>query len=409
VSSAKAFQGVPQAEFDALRERLHEFWAARMEPAQDTYELQLRTAVDRWQPVPIVEELKHAARAAGLWNLFSSNPEHGPGLSNAQYAPLVELMGRVHWASEVFNCSPPDTGNIEILDRYGTQAQKSAWLAPLLAGEIRSAFCMTEPAVASSDATNIATRIIPDGDDYVITGRKWWASGAAHSECRLLIVMGKTFDDAERHRQQTQILVPIDSAGVEVVRALDLFGFDDAPHGHAEIEFHDVRVPAENVLLGPGRGFEIAQGRLGPGRIHHCMRIIGQAERAFEAMCRRLNQRVAFGTPLSAQSVWLERVAAARIMIDQARLLTLHAAQAMDERGNKAARREIAMSKVAAPNMLVQVLDWAIQAHGAAGVTSDSGLGYAYARARVMRIVDGPDEVHRNQIGRLELARHLDG
>src|ERR1700733_10845019 len=377
-----------------------------MEPAQDTYELQLRTAVDRWQPVPIVEELKHAARAAGLWNLFSSNPEHGPGLSNAQYAQLVELMGRVHWSSEVFNCSPPDTGNMKLLLRCATPCQTSEWLEPLLAGEIRSAFCMSEPGVALSDATNIATRIVPDGDEYVITGRKWWASGGPHSKCRILIVMGKTFEDAERHRQQTQILVPIDTAGVEVIRTLDLFGFDDAPHGHAEVEFHDVRVPAENVLLGPGRGFEIAQGRLGPGRIHHCMRIIGQAERAFEAMCRRLNQRVAFGTPLSAQSVWLERVAAARIMIDQARLLTLHAAQAMDERGNKAARREIAMAKVAAPKMLGQVLDWAIQAHGAAGVTTDSGLGYAYARARVMRIVDGPDEVHRNQIGRLELRTH---
>jgi acyl-CoA dehydrogenase len=400
-------RGKPQAEFDRLRERLQEFWAARIEPAQAAYDRELRSAADRWQPVPLVEELKQAARSAGLWNLFSPNPEHGPGLSNAQYAPLVELMGRVHWASEVFNCSPPDTGNMEILDRYGTSEQKSAWLAPLLAGEIRSAFCMTEPAVASSDATNIATRIVPDGNDYVITGRKWWASGALHSECRILIVMGKTFEDAERHRQQTQIVVPIDATGVEVVRPLDLFGFDDAPHGHAEIEFHDVRVPVDNVLLGPGRGFEIAQGRLGPGRIHHCMRIIGQAERAFEAMCRRLNQRVAFGKPLSAQSVWLERVAEARIMIDQARLLTLHAAEMMDERGNKAARREIAMAKVAAPNMLDRVLDWAIQAHGAAGVTSDTGLGYAYARARVMRIVDGPDEVHRNQIGRLELAQHL--
>jgi acyl-CoA dehydrogenase len=399
-------KGLPQPEFAALRERLHEFWAARIEPAEDAHGHQLLSAPDRWQPVPLVEELKRAARSLGLWNLFSPNPEHGPGLSNAQYAQLVELMGRVHWSSEVFNCSPPDTGNMEILDRYGTPSQKSEWLEPLLAGEIRSAFCMSEPGVASSDATNIATRIVPDGDEYVITGRKWWASGAPHSKCRILIVMGKTFEDAERHRQQTQILVPIDTAGVEVVRVLDLFGFDDAPHGHAEIEFHDVRVPAENVLLGPGRGFEIAQGRLGPGRIHHCMRIIGQAERALEATCRRLNQRVAFGKPLSAQSVWLERVAESRIMIDQARLLTVHAAEVMDQRGNKAARREIAMAKVAAPNMLDKVLDWAIQAHGAAGVTSDTGLGYAYARARVMRIVDGPDEVHRNQIGRLELARY---
>ena len=401
-------EAAAQAEFEALEQRLREFWAARIEPAEAVYEQQLSTAVDRWRPVPIVEELKHDAQTLGLWNLFSPNPEHGPGLSNAQYAPLVELMGRVHWASEVFNCSPPDTGNVEILDRYGTPEQKSEWLAPLLAGEIRSAFCMTEPAVASSDATNIATRIVPDSDDYVITGRKWWASGAPNSECRILIVMGKTFEDAQRHRQQTQILVPIDTPGVEVVRTLDVFGFDDAPHGHAEIEFHDVRVPAENVLLGPGRGFEIAQGRLGPGRIHHCMRIIGQAERALEAMCRRLSQRVAFGKPLSAQSVWLERVAEARIMLDQARLLTLHAAEVMDRCGNKAARREIAMAKVAAPKMLDQVLDWAIQAHGAAGVTSDSGLGYAYARARVMRIVDGPDEVHRNQIGRLELAKHAE-
>jgi acyl-CoA dehydrogenase len=409
VSSTAPAQAAKQAEFDALEERLREFWTARILPAEAVYEQQLGNAADRWQPVPILEELKQAARSLGLWNLFSPNPEHGPGLSNAQYAPLVELMGRVHWASEVFNCSPPDTGNMEILDRYGTPEQKSDWLEPLLAGEIRSAFCMTEPGVASSDATNIATRIVPDGSDYVVTGHKWWASGAPHSKCRILIVMGKTFEDAERHQQQTQILVPIDAPGVEVIRTLDLFGFDDAPHGHAEVEFHDVRVPAANVLLGPGRGFEIAQGRLGPGRIHHCMRIIGQAERAFEAMCRRLNQRVAFGKPLSAQSVWLERVAEARIMIDQARLLTVHAAEVMDSHGNKAARREIAMAKVAAPNMLGQVLDWAIQAHGAAGVTTDSGLGYAYARARVMRIVDGPDEVHRNQIGRLELAKHAAG
>ncbi len=406
MSTETSRPGAPQAEYAALHARLREFWAAKIEPAEVTYEEQLATAADRWQPVPIVEELKRAAQSVGLWNLFSANPEHGPGLSNAQYAPLVELMGRVHWASEVFNCSAPDTGNMEILDRYGTPEQRSVWLEPLLAGEIRSAFCMTEPGVASSDATNIATRIVPDAGDYVITGRKWWASGAAYSKCRLLIVMGKSFEDAERYRQQTQILVPIETDGVEVVRTLDLFGFDDAPHGHAEVAFHDVRVPATNILLGPGRGFEIAQGRLGPGRIHHCMRIIGQAERALEAMCRRLNQRVAFGKALSAQSVWRERVGEARIMIDQARLLTARAAEAMDRGGSKAARREIAMAKVAAPKMLGQVLDWAIQAHGAAGVTSDSGLGYAYARARVMRIVDGPDEVHRNQIGRLELAKH---
>jgi acyl-CoA dehydrogenase len=406
VNGAIPQHGVAQARFDAIRQRLRELWADAIEPSEELYELQLRTAADRWQPLPVVEELKQAARSQGLWNLFSPNPEHGAGLSNAQYAPLVELMGRVHWASEVFNCSPPDTGNMEVLDRYGSPQQKSDWLEPLLAGDIRSAFCMTEPGVASSDATNIATRIVPDGDDYVINGRKWWASGAAHSRCRILIVMGKTFPDAERHRQQTQILVPIETPGVEVVRTLDLFGFDDAPHGHAEIAFDNVRVPAENVLLGPGRGFEIAQGRLGPGRIHHCMRIIGQAERALEAMCRRLNQRVAFGKPLSAQSVWLERVAEARILIDQARLLTVHAATVMDCRGNKAARREIAMAKVAAPQMLNQVLDWAIQAHGAAGVSSDTGLGYAYARSRVMRIVDGPDEVHRSQIGRMELLTH---
>jgi acyl-CoA dehydrogenase len=360
----------------------------------------------RWQPIPLIEGLKPKARAAGLWNLFLPHSERGAGLTNLEYAPLCEVMGRVSWSAEVFNCSAPDTGNMEILERYANDQVKERYLAPLLKGEIRSAFCMTEPAVASSDATNIETTIARDGDDYVITGRKWWSSGAGDVRCKVLIVMGKTDPSAPKHAQQSQIVVPIDAPGVHVLRMLPVFGFDDAPHGHAEIDFDHVRVPASNVLLGEGRGFEIAQARLGPGRIHHCMRNIGVAERVLERTCKRLLSRVAFGKPIAEQSIWLERVANCRIMIDQARLLVLAAADKMDRHGNKAARREIAMIKVAAPQMLNFVVDWAIQAHGAAGVTTDFGLGHIQASARTMRIVDGPDEVHRNQIGKMEFEKY---
>ena len=360
----------------------------------------------RWEPIPLIEQLKPKARSAGLWNMFLPHSKSGAGLTNLEYAPLCEVMGRVGWSGEVFNCSAPDTGNMEILDRFASPANKERWLKPLLEGEIRSAFCMTEPAVASSDATNIETSIRRDGDHYVINGRKWWSSGAGDTRCRVLIVMGKTDPTAAKHAQQSQIIVPMETPGVQVLRMLPVFGFDDAPHGHAEIVFENVRVPADNVLLGEGRGFEIAQARLGPGRIHHCMRNIGVAERLLERICKRLSSRVAFGKPISEQSIWLERIANCRIMIDQARLLTLNAADKMDRLGNKAARREIAMIKVAAPAMLNFVVDWAIQAHGAAGVTTDFGLGHIAASARTMRIVDGPDEVHRNQIGRMELERY---
>jgi acyl-CoA dehydrogenase len=360
----------------------------------------------RWQPIPILEELKPRAREAGLWNLFLPHSERGAGLTNLEYAPLCEVMGRVGWSSEVFNCSAPDTGNMEILERYGSEDIKARFLAPLLKGEIRSAFCMTEPAVASSDATNIETKIAREGDHYVITGRKWWSSGAGDVRCKVLIVMGKTDPAAPRHAQQSQVVVPMDTPGVRVVRMLPVFGFDDAPHGHAEIDFDNVRVPIGHVLLGEGRGFEIAQARLGPGRIHHCMRNIGVAERVLERTCKRLLSRVAFGKAIAEQSIWLERVANCRILIEQARLLVLSAADKMDRLGNKAARREIAMIKVAAPQMLNFVVDWAIQAHGAAGMTGDFGLGHIAASARTMRIVDGPDEVHRNQIGKMEFAKY---
>jgi acyl-CoA dehydrogenase len=360
----------------------------------------------RWEPIPIIEELKPKARAAGLWNMFLPHSERGAGLTNLEYAPLCEVMGRVSWSSEVFNCSAPDTGNMEILERYATDEIKARFLVPLLKGEIRSAFCMTEPAVASSDATNIETKIVRDGDHYRITGRKWWSSGAGDSRCKVLIVMGKTDPGASKHAQQSQLVVPLDTPGVRIVRLLPVFGFDDAPHGHAEIDFENVRVPQNHVLLGEGRGFEIAQARLGPGRIHHCMRNIGVAERVLEQTCKRLLSRVAFGKAIAEQSIWLERVANCRIMIDQARLLVLDAADKMDRLGNKAARREIAMIKVAAPQMLNYVVDWAIQAHGAAGMSSDFGLGHAAASARTMRIVDGPDEVHRNQIGKMEFERY---
>ncbi|MFZ1908691.1 MAG: acyl-CoA dehydrogenase family protein [Burkholderiales bacterium] len=361
---------------------------------------------NRWQPVPVIEELKPKARAAGLWNLFLPRSPRAPeGLSNLEYAPLCEIMGRVTWAPEVFNCSAPDTGNMETIERYGTEAQKDEWLEPLLQGKIRSAFLMTEPAVASSDATNIQTRIKLEGDHYVVNGTKWWSSGAGDPRCKVYILMGKTSpDNPSRHSQQSMILVPAGLPGIRIVRHLKVFGYDDAPHGHMEIELRDVRVPASNILLGEGRGFEIAQGRLGPGRIHHCMRLIGQAERALEKMCKRATSRVAFGRTVAEQGVTRERIAEARIMIDSARFMVLNAAWKMDTVGNKVARKEIAMIKVLAPNMACQVIDWAMQAHGGGGVAEDFGLAAAYAHARTLRFADGPDEVHRNQIAKLEIG-----
>ena len=363
---------------------------------------------DRWQPTAVIDELKAKAKVAGLWNLFLPESELGAGLTNLDYAPLAEIMGKVQWASEVFNCSAPDTGNMEVLARYGNDAQKDRWLKPLLAGEIRSAFAMTEPAVASSDATNISARIERDGDHYVLNGRKWWTSGANDPRCKVLIFMGKSDpENTDRHKQQTMLVVPMATPGVKVLRHLPVFGYDDAPHGHAEVDFKDVRVSVEDsLLLGEGRGFEIAQGRLGPGRIHHCMRLIGVAERALEKMCRRTMERVAFGKPVAEQTVTLERIAEARIRIDQTRLLVLNAAWLMDTVGNKAARREIAMIKVAAATMACDVVDWAIQSFGGCGVTEDSGLPHLYASSRTLRLADGPDEVHRNQIGKLELAKY---
>lgn len=390
----------------ALRERLLAFMDEHIVPNDHLHHEQHAAMTDRWQPVPIVEELKPRAREAGLWNLFLPESGHGAGLTNLEYAPLAEIMGRYPWASEVFNCSAPDTGNMETLERYATEEHKERWLKPLLAGEIRSCFAMTEPDVASSDATNIQTRIVRDGDHYVINGRKWWSSGAGDPRCAIFIVMGKTDPEAEKHKQQSMILVPRDTPGVTIKRMLPVFGFDDAPHGHAEILFENVRVPAGNILLGEGRGFEIAQGRLGPGRIHHCMRAIGLAERALEMMCRRSLERRPFGKPLADQGVIIDRIAQSRILIDQCRLLTLHAAWRMDTVGNKVARTEIAEIKVAAPDMACQVIDWAIQAHGAAGVTEDFGLAYMYKIARTLRIVDGPDEVHKFQLGRMELNKY---
>ncbi len=367
-----------------------------------------RAKGDAWVPTALVEELKPKARAAGLWNLFIPHSPRVPdGLSNLEYAPLCEIMGRVPFAAEVFNSSAPDTGNMETFERYASEALKVQWLEPLLRGEIRSAFLMTEPAVASSDATNIQCSIVREGNEYVINGTKWWSSGAGDPRCAVYIVMGKTDPTAPKHAQQSMVVVPANTPGVKVVRPLSVFGYDDAPHGHMEITLTNVRVPVENLLLGEGRGFEIAQGRLGPGRIHHCMRSIGSAERALELMCKRLNSRVAFGKPLSAQGVWHERIADARIMIEQARLLTLKAAYMMDTVGNKEARAEIAMIKVIAPNMASQVIDWAIQAHGAAGVSDDFPLAYAYCTQRWLRLADGPDEVHRQSIAKLELARHI--
>ena len=393
----------------ALQQRLTDFMQAHVYPAEARFEAEMaahRAAGNRWQPAAVMEELKAKAKAAGLWNLFLPESPHGAGLSNVEYAPLAEIMGRSPIGSEPFNCSAPDTGNMETLVRYATPEQQKQWLQPLLAGEIRSAFAMTEPAVASSDATNIEARIRRDGDHYVINGRKWWTSGANDPRCRIVIFMGKTDPDAPRHSQQSMILVPMDTPGVKVLRHLPVFGYDDAPHGHAEVDFHEVRVPASNILLGEGRGFEIAQGRLGPGRIHHCMRVIGRAERALEAMCQRGLDRTAFGRRIADQGVTRERIAQSRILINQTRLLVMHAAWKMDKVGNKAARQEIAMIKVAAPAMALQVIDWAMQVHGGAAVSDDFGLARAYASTRTLRFADGPDEVHRNAIAKDELARH---
>jgi acyl-CoA dehydrogenase len=369
-----------------LQDRLRAFMEAHVYPHEQRFDDEVGQG-DRWQPTRLIDELKAKAKAAGLWNLFLPASERGAGLTNTEYAPLCEIMGRVLWAPEIFNCSAPDTGNMEVLERYGTSEQKRQWLEPLLEGRIRSAFTMTEPDVASSDATNIETSIIRDGDEYIINGRKWWSSGAGDPRCKIFILMGKTDPQAARYAQQSMVLVPRDTPGVKILRHLPVFGYDDAPHGHMEI------------------AFEIAQGRLGPGRIHHCMRLIGLSERALEKMCKRVKTRVTFGKPVAEQTVTLERIADARIMIDQARLLTFKAAYLMDTVGNKAARAEIAMIKVAAPVMACQVIDWAIQAHGGAGVCDDFGLARAYAHARTLRLADGPDEVHRNQIGKLELAK----
>ena len=393
-----------------LQARLTRFMDAHVYPAEAPYAAEVaanRANGNPWVATRVMEALKAKARADGLWNLFLPESDLGAGLANLEYAPLAEIMGRSWIAPETFNCNAPDTGNMEVLVRYGTAEQKERWLKPLLAGEIRSAFAMTEPDVASSDATNIEASIVRDGDHYVINGRKWWTTGGTDPRCRILIFMGKTDPtNPDRHRQQSMILVPLDTPGVRLVRALPVFGYDDAPHGHGEFDFVNVRVPVANILLGEGRGFEIAQGRLGPGRIHHCMRLIGQAERSLEMMCRRAATRVAFGRPIADQTVTQERIANARILIDQARLLVLHAAWKMDVAGNKAARKEIAMIKVTAPLMACQVIDWAMQAHGGAGVCDDFQLAFFYAQARTLRFADGPDEVHRNQIARLELAAY---
>jgi acyl-CoA dehydrogenase len=393
------------AKVSDLQRRLSAFMDEHVYPHERTYHHQIADG-DRWQPTAIVEELKPKARAAGLWNLFLPESEYGAGLSNVEYAPLCEIMGRVPgFGPEVFNCSAPDTGNMEVLVRYGSEAQRKRWLEPLLDGKIRSCFAMTEPDVASSDATNIKSRIEREGDDYVINGHKWWISGAGDPRCRIAIFMGKSDPTAERHRQQSMILVPMETTGVTIRRCLPVFGYDDAPHGHAEITFEDVRVPASNMLLGEGRGFEIAQGRLGPGRIHHCMRLIGVAERALELMCRRVQKRVAFGRTLAEQGTIRADIAESRMEIEQARLLTMKAAHMMDTVGNKVARAEIAMIKVVVPRMTLRVLDRAIQAHGAAGVSDDFPLASAWAHSRTIRLADGPDEVHREAIAKLELAK----
>jgi len=395
----------------AMQAKLNAFMDEHIYPNEHQFHkevLENRRKGNPWIPTKIIEELKPKARAAGLWNLFLPHSKRAPeGLSNLEYAPLCEIMGRVTFAAEVFNCSAPDTGNMETIERYGSEEQKREWLEPLLRGEMRSAFLMTEPDVASSDATNIQCRIEKQGNEYLINGRKWWSSGGGDPRCKLYIVMGRTNPDAPRHSQQSMILVPSDAPGVKILRPLSVFGYDDAPHGHMEIELKNVRVPASNLLLGEGRGFEIAQGRLGPGRIHHCMRQIGVAERALELMCKRSLSRVAFGRTIAEQGVTRERIAQARIMIDSARWLVLNAAYMMDTVGNKVAKAEIAMIKVLAPNMTLQVIDWAMQAHGGAGVSDDFPLAMMYAHSRTLRFADGPDEVHRNAIAKLELAKHM--
>ena len=393
-----------------LRTRLLSFMDEHIYPNEGKFHGEIatnRANGNAWIPTKIIEDLKPKAREAGLWNLFLPKSDRVPeGLSNLDYAPLCEIMGRVHWAPEVFNCSAPDTGNMETLERYASEPIKRAWLDPLLAGEIRSAFAMTEPDVASSDATNIASSIERKGDKYVINGRKWWTSGAGDPRCKVYIFMGKTDTSAARHQQQSMIVVPGDTPGITIKRPLSVFGYDDAPHGHCEVLFENVEVPADNILLGEGRGFEIAQGRLGPGRIHHCMRSIGAAERCLELLCQRISSRVAFGKPISQQGVWRERIADARCMIDQARFLTLNAAHMMDTVGNKVAKAQIAMIKVVAPNMACQIADWAIQAHGGGGVSDDFPVASIYAHQRTLRLADGPDEVHRNAIAKLELGKH---
>jgi len=394
-----------------LQQRVTAFMEEHVYPNEHAFEAEVdanRKAGNAWQPTKVVEELKTKAKAAGLWNLFLPDSNYGFGLTNLEYAPLAEIMGRSGLGPEAFNCSAPDTGNMETLVRYGTPEHHEKWLKPLLDGTIRSAFAMTEPAVASSDATNIESSILRDGDEYVINGRKWWTSGANDPRCKIMIFMGKTDPNHQnRHQQQSMILVPMDTPGVTVLRHLPVLGFDDAPHGHAEITFENVRVPASNILLGEGRGFEISQGRLGPGRIHHCMRLIGRAERALEMMCKRALSRTAFGRKIADQGVTRERIANARVMIDQARFLVLNAAYKMDTVGNKHAKQEIAMIKVVAPNMACQVIDWAMQVHGGGAMSDDFGLAHAYASARSLRFADGPDEVHRNAIAKEELARWL--
>ena len=390
----------------ALKRRVASFMERHVYPNEERFYREAEE-LGPWKVYPVVEELKPKARSEGLWNLFLPESDHGAGLTNFEYAPLCEIMGRSHLAPELFNCSAPDTGNMEVLARYGTKEHQERWLKPLLAGEIRSCFAMTEPAVASSDATNIESSIVRDGDHYVINGRKWYTTNATDPRCKICIFMGKTDpDNPDRHRQQSMVLVPMDTPGVQVLRPIPVFGFYGVPDRASEVVFKDVRVPVGNILLGEGRGFEIAQGRLGPGRIHHCMRLIGLSERTLERMCRRASSRVAFGKRVSEQTVTQERIAEARIMIEQARLLTLNAAHAMDTVGNKVAKAEIAMIKVAVPNMACQVIDWAIQAHGGGGTSNDFGLAAAYATARLLRLADGPDEVHRNQIARLELRKY---
>jgi acyl-CoA dehydrogenase len=386
-----------------LQQRLQAFMDEHIYPNEQRFEKEIER--DRWKPTRIIEELKPKARAAGLWNLFLPNDENGAGLTNLEYAPLCEIMGRSVLAPEVFNCSAPDTGNMEVLARYGTPGQKEKWLKPLLAGEIRSCFAMTEPEVASSDATNIRASIVREGNEYVVNGRKWWSSGAGDPRCKIAIFMGKTDPAGQLHKQQSMVLVPLDLPGVKIERMLNVFGYDHAPHGHGEISFENVRIPASNMLLGEGRGFEIAQGRLGPGRIHHCMRCMGVAERALESMCKRVHSRVAFGKPLAEQGTIRAEIAISRMEIEQARLLTLKAAYMMDTVGNKAARSEIAMIKVIAPNVTLRVLDRAIQAHGGAGVSQDTFLASAWANVRTLRLADGPDEVHTESIAKWELGK----